>query len=101
MNIINKIQHHYKALRRLDALNAIRNQRAIDLQEKIGRIKKAREYIQEWSDIPMYELYDSVCKILMINTTNRAKEFCRAIIIDDDDEKLAKLLPSIPKQNGR
>lgn len=64
------------------------------LKIELNRINKAKVYLNEWSDMPIIELYPEVCRILHIKNDEAGRRFCFNVMFDDA-EKLAYKLHQI------
>lgn len=65
-------------------------------QKKINRIKNieaAFNYLHEWNDIPIRELFGSVCDILKIKKNKAAYDIVVRMNMDLGPEDLIKIIP--------
>lgn len=65
-------------------------------KERLQRLIEATEYLDKWDDIPMNQLYPSLCEILKINNNAGARNFLMDLNFGRPDlKKMAKKLPLV------
>lgn len=71
---------------RLERINKKKNARR-------KRIEDAYKYLYEWNDIPVSQLWESVCDILKINKNKAACDLVWRMNMDLRAEDLEKIIP--------
>lgn len=82
---------------RLERFWSIRHNKAKQLSikqdERRKRIKEAYKYLHEWEDIPVSQLFGSVCDILKIKKNKAALDLIYRMNMDLREEDLEKIIP--------
>lgn len=77
-------------------MNGVFNRyRTIKSKEKarLKRFNEAKTYLNEWQDIPITQLYPSICEILKIKENNASRGFIYEMCfgVTSDEELIKKL----------